>query len=130
MADNAGPILVVDHDDGCRVLTSAILEGAGYRTSEADTGESALAAARSNAPRLALVDVYLPELSGYEVCQRLKDEFDASFPIVLVSRSDREAIDSVAAFLLGVDDCVAKPIRPDELISRVRGLLARPSAAA
>ena len=129
MADDLRRILVVDHDDGGRVLMSSILEGAGFATAGADTGESALAAARSTLPRLALVDIYLPGLSGYEVCHRLKMECGDSFPVVLVSRSEREALDCVAAVLLEADGCVAKPIRPDDLLHAVHRLLGRPPAA-
>jgi DNA-binding response OmpR family regulator len=123
MMDEAGPILVVDHDDGVRVLVSSLLESAGFGTAEAETGEIALALARAVRPRLALVDVYLPGLSGYEVCHRLKTEFGAAVPVVLVSRSAREKLDEVAGMLLGADDCLTKPFLADVLLARVRQLL-------
>jgi DNA-binding response OmpR family regulator len=119
--DEAGPILVVDHDDGVRVRISSLLESAGFGTAEAETGEIALALARAVRPRLALVDVFLPGLSGYEVCHRLKTEFGV--PVVLISRATRESLDEVAGMLLGADDCVTRPLLADELLDRVRQVL-------
>jgi DNA-binding response OmpR family regulator len=127
MADPAGPIMVVDQDDGTRVLLSALLEAAGFRVAEAETGETALMLAQTARPRLALVDVFLPGLSGYEVCHRLKTEFDV--PVVLVSREARQSLDQVAGMLLGADDCLSKPFVPDDLLERVRELVRRPQAA-
>ena len=66
--------MVVDHDDGMRVLVSELLEAAGFAVAEAGTGETALSLAGSARPQLALVDVFLPGLSGYELCHRLKVE--------------------------------------------------------
>ena len=99
----------------------------GSRSREAETGETALALAGEVRPRLALVDVFLPGLSGYEVCHRLKTELDV--PVVLVSRPSRESLDQVAGMLLGADACVAKPFSPDELLERVRQLVRRSEAA-
>ena len=125
MADEAGPILVVDDDEGARVGISSLLEAAGFETAEAETGEAALALAREVQPRLAFVDVYLPGLSGYEVCHRLKAEFGEALPVVLVSRERREDLDRVAGALLGADDCVTSPVSRDELLSVIERLLER-----
>ena len=121
MADSAGPIMVVDQDDGTRLLLGALLESAGFRVAAAETGETALTLARAARPSLALVDVFLPGLSGYEVCHRLKTEFGAS--VVLVSRTSRQSLDQIAGMLLGADACVSKPFIPDVLLDRVRELL-------
>ena len=121
MANAAGPIMVVDDDDGTRVLVGALLESAGFAVAEAGTGETALALAGTARPQLALVDVFLPGLSGYEVCHRLKTEFHV--PVVLVSRPARESLDQLAGMLLGADACVAKPFMADDLLDRVRQLL-------
>jgi len=127
MANAAGPIMVVDGDDGTRVLVGSLLEAAGFAVAEAGTGETALALAGTARPQLALVDVFLPGLSGYEVCHRLKTEL--SVPVVLVSRPSRESLDQVAGMLLGADACVAKPFSPDALLERVRELVRRSEAA-
>jgi DNA-binding response OmpR family regulator len=128
MADAAGPILVVDNDDSVRVLVSSLLESAGFAVAEAETGEAALALARTAGAVLALVDVFLPGLSGYEVCHRLKTEFGV--PVVLVSRTSRESLDQVAGMLVGADACIAKPFAPDDLLDRVRQLVVQHSEAA
>lgn len=128
MNDAAGPILVVDHDDRTRGLAGSVLESAGFGVAEAETGEIALALARAVRPRLALVDVFLPGLSGYELCFRLKTEFGV--PVVLVSRASREALDQVAAMLLGADACLSKPFMDDDLLDRVRQLVVRRPEAA
>jgi len=125
MADEAGPILVVDDDEGARAGISSLLEAAGFGIAEAETGEAALALAREVQPQLAFVDVYLPGLSGYEVCHRLKAEFGDALPVVLVSRERREDLDRVAGALLGADDCVTSPVSRDELLSVIERMLER-----
>jgi two-component system response regulator ResD len=127
MAHAAGPILVVDHDERTRVLVGALLESAGFHVAEAESGETALTLATATRPQLALVDVFLPGLSGYEVCHRLKAELGVL--VVLVSRESRQALDQVAGMLLGADACVAKPFVPDDLLQRVRELVAHSAAA-
>ena len=123
MANDAGPILVVDDDEDGRARLSSLLAAAGFGTAEAATGEAALPLARQIEPSLALVDVYLPGLSGYEVCHRLKSEFGPSFPVVLVSRNRRRDLDRVAGALLGADDCVSAPVSGDELLPLLERLL-------
>jgi DNA-binding response OmpR family regulator len=127
MASAAGPILVVDFDEGVRALIRSLLGSIGLVVAEAGSGEHALALARALRPRLALVDVFLPELSGYEVCHRLTTEFGV--PVVLVSRASRKNLDQVAGLLLGAAGCVSKPFSPDDLLGRVRQLLRQPAAA-
>ena len=127
MAHAAGPILVVDHDDATRVLVGALLEAAGFDVAEAESGETALTLANAARPQLALVDVFLPGLSGYEVCHRLKTELGV--PVLLVSRESRQSLDQVAGMLLGADACVSKPFLPDDLLERVRQLAKRDEAA-
>jgi DNA-binding response OmpR family regulator len=129
MGEGTGPILVVDHDDGTRVLVGALLESAGFGVTEAETGEAALEHARSVPPQLALVDVFLPGLSGYELCHLLKAELGPDVPVVLVSRAERETLDQIAGMLLGADACVAKPFVADDLLEEVRRLVARQAEA-
>ena len=105
----------------CAYSSARCCEDAGFRVAQAESGENALALASDVSPRLALVDVFLPGLSGYEVCHRLKTEFHV--PVVLVSRPARESLDQLAGMLLGADACVAKPFMPDDLLDRVRQLL-------
>jgi DNA-binding NarL/FixJ family response regulator len=91
----------------------------------AETGAAALVAARVERPSLAVVDTHLSDVSGYEVCRELRDEFGETLPIVFVSASRNEPNDRIAGLLLGADDYFPKPPPTDEFLARVRRLLAR-----
>jgi DNA-binding NarL/FixJ family response regulator len=122
---NGAPILVVDDDPGCRALCSSLLGQAGFPTREAANGHEAIAAAHEFRPRLVLLDVCLPGLSGYEVCRELRDRFDDDVPIIFVSGEKTDTLDGVAGLLVGADDYLRKPFSPDELLARVRRLVRR-----
>lgn len=124
-----GPILVVDDDAGCRSLVAVALERDGYECAEAGDADAALAEARRVRPSLALVDVCLPGVSGYEVCRLLRAELGAGLPVIFVSGERTESYDRVAGLLVGGDDYVVKPFAPDELVARVRGLIRRTGVA-
>ena len=121
-------VMVADDDHGVRELIVTLLQGAGFRTLEASTGEEALEVARAERPALLILDVNLPVSSGYSVCKILKDELGSELPIIFVSGERVEAYDRVAGLLLGGDDYVVKPFDPDELLARVAALLRRPAA--
>lgn len=120
-----GPILVVDDDAGCRAMIREVLGRAGYRLHEAASAEEARALVLEERPSLAILDVRLPGLSGYEACRELRDQFGPELPIVFVSGARTESFDRVAGLLIGADDYVTKPFAPDELLARVRVLLRR-----
>jgi DNA-binding response OmpR family regulator len=119
-------VLVVEDDDGLREMIAALLERAGYATLEATCGEDALATAAERTVDLALLDVDLPGLSGFEVCLRLREQqAGAEVPIMFVSGTRVEALDRVAGLMIGADDYLVKPFAPEELLARVRALLRR-----
>jgi DNA-binding NarL/FixJ family response regulator len=120
-------ILVVDDDAGFRALTCSILERAGYETIEAETGEMALELAAGELPGLVVLDVNLPGMSGYMVCNELRQSAGRRLPIIFVSGERTEAFDRVAGILIGADDYLAKPFDPDELVARVGRMLERAS---
>ncbi|HLF69209.1 MAG TPA: response regulator transcription factor [Gaiellaceae bacterium] len=122
---DCGPILVADGDPAFRAFAIDLFERAGFRTAEASSGEAALAAARSERPGLALLDVCLSDLSGFEVSNVLRDEFGDELPIVFVSGERTEPLDRAVGLLVGGDDYVVKPADPDELLARARRLIAR-----
>jgi DNA-binding NarL/FixJ family response regulator len=124
----AARILIADDDRQSRLLISRVLKRAGYSTSVADTGEGALAAAKSERPALVIIEALLPGVSGYEVCRELKDEFGETLPIVFVSRNRTEPGDRVAGLLVGGNDYLVKPLDPNELLARVRRLLSAGAA--
>jgi DNA-binding NarL/FixJ family response regulator len=113
-------ILVVDDDDGFRSLLGDLLERAAFAVEEARDGAEALAAAERRPPSLVLLDVRLPDVSGYEVFRELRDRLGDHVPVIFVSGERTETYDRVAGLLLGADDYIVKPIDPDELVARVR----------
>jgi DNA-binding NarL/FixJ family response regulator len=122
-ANDTVTILVADNEEQPRSLATNVLRKTGYRVIDVDNGDDAIDAARLELPRLAILEVNLPALSGYEVCHELKDEFGDSLPVILVSGQRTEPFDRVAGILIGADDYVVKPFAPDELLVRVRRLL-------
>ena len=133
MANNAGhteTILIADHDVETRSLVAVVLQKAGYDIVEADTGDDAIDAARRELPRLVILEVTLPALSGYEVCHQLRLEFGEGLPIILVSGERTEPFDQVAGILIGADHYMVKPFAAGELLARVRRLIRRTSPVA
>ena len=121
-----GRILVVDDDRDVRLLVRDVLVRAGLDVKAAGDGDDALAALGSWRPDLVVLDVNLPRVSGYELCRRFK-EADPSVRVLFLSGERTEWFDRVAGLLLGADDYAVKPFDPDELVGRVRGLLAQPA---
>jgi DNA-binding NarL/FixJ family response regulator len=127
--DCGATVLVVDDDGVCRELISTLLGRAGFSTVDAADGEEAMAAARRHLPKLVLLDVRLPGVSGYEICRRLRDEFGDRVAIVFLSGERTEGFDRAAGLLVGADDYVVKPFSADELLARVRLRLPTPIEA-
>ena len=129
-AETRARILVVDDDEGFRDAMTGILESAGYEPITVAGGEDGLRAARSERPRLVILDVCLPDLCGYEVCRQLKDGFGDGLPVLFVSGVRTESFDRVAGLLIGADDYLGKPFAADELLARVRRLVRHTSSLA
>ncbi|KAF4407529.1 MULTISPECIES: response regulator transcription factor [Streptomyces] len=121
-------LLVVDDEPTVRELLSATLRFAGFRVSSASTGAEAVAAATGEPPDLVLLDVMLPDMDGFEVVRRLREERprgrDAPLPVLFLTARDRQA-DKVTGLSLGADDYVTKPFDLEELIARIRAILRR-----
>jgi DNA-binding NarL/FixJ family response regulator len=125
--NHAQGILVVDDDVDLCLLVERLLEPLGYVVHRALTADDALAIALQNRPALVLLDVHLPDMSGYEVCKRLRDEFANEIAIVFVSGERTEELDRTAGMLLGADDYIVKPFAHGEFIARVRRAIERTS---
>jgi DNA-binding response OmpR family regulator len=123
-------ILIVDDDARFAALAESVLAEAGYLCRTAASGEVALAAARSQQPRIVLLDVHLPVMSGYDVCRRLRERYGLSVGIIFLSGLRTESYDQIAGLELGGDDYLSKPFDPGELVARVRSLARRLPAAA
>lgn len=118
----AQKILVVDDDPEIRTVLTVALERAGYAVITAADGQAALREARRAMPGLVVLDVGLPELDGFEVCRRLRE--DGGPPILFLTARDDE-IDRVVGLEIGGDDYMAKPFSPRELVARTRAILRR-----
>jgi DNA-binding NarL/FixJ family response regulator len=119
-------VLVADGNDHDRRHAVRHLREAGYAVRGAVSGEDALRQAAAECPAAVVLEVRLPDLTGYEVCRRLRGSLGA-VPIVFVSRDRTEPSDVVAGLLVGADDYLAKPYVPDELLARVRAVVRRAS---
>jgi DNA-binding response OmpR family regulator len=115
-------IVVVEDDARIADLLDLYLRDAGYRPLLAASGERALELVREHRPVLAVVDVGLPGIDGFEVCRRIRAA--GPLPILFLTARDVEA-DRVRGFELGGDDYVVKPFSPREVVARVRAILRR-----
>ncbi len=117
-------ILVVDDNPQNLRLLSDLLAAEGYSVRKSLNGHMALSAIRSARPDLILLDIMMPEMDGYEVCQQLKAQPDtAEIPVIFLSALD-DAFDKVRAFRLGAADYVSKPFQVEEVLARVEHQLA------
>jgi DNA-binding response OmpR family regulator len=118
-------VLVADDDEDIRALVTFRLERAGYRVLIAEDGERALSLALEQTPDLAVLDVMMPRLDGYELTRRLRQhEETKSMPIILLTARVQEA-DVERGFEAGADDYIRKPFSPQELRARVQAILGR-----
>jgi DNA-binding response OmpR family regulator len=129
VADMVKKILVVDDDASMVDMLCVSLKAAGFATGAAADGIEALKKARSIEPDLILLDVVLPELDGYAVCEELRrDPATATVPIILLTGLPGE-FPRLAGMESGATAYLRKPFEPRQLISRVRELLGREKAA-
>jgi DNA-binding response OmpR family regulator len=124
--ERAQPIvLVADDDEDILELIVFRLERSGYTVLQARDGAEALELARRSRPDLAVLDVMMPKLDGFELTRRLReDESTSKMPIILLTARTQEA-DVERGFDAGADDYLRKPFSPQELRSRVQAILGR-----
>lgn len=123
----ANPVLVVEDDPSVRELVGAALAQAGYVVESVATGEAALQAVARSRPSAVVLDVGLPGIDGWQVCERIRAWTDVPI-LFLTARADDESM--VHGLRLGGDDYVAKPFTPAVLAARVEALLRRAQPAA
>lgn len=119
-----GNILVVDDTPANLRLLAGILNGKGYKVRPVPNGELALSAARGMPPDLILLDIMMPEMNGYEVCEKIKaDERTRDIPVIFISAIN-DVLDKVKAFEVGGVDYITKPFQMEEVLVRVETHLA------
>lgn len=115
-------ILIVDDDPHIRELLRFYLQKEGYQTEQATDGNEALKILELKRIHLALVDIMMPSMDGYELCKEIRDYYD--IPVMMLTAKG-EITDKEKAFLAGTDDYIVKPFEPKEVLYRIKALLRR-----
>lgn len=116
----ASKILLVEDEAPIRKFTRINLEQQGYEIYEAGTGEEGVQLARSIRPDIVVLDLMLPGISGYDVCETLRTEMPSIGIIMLTAKS--QEVDRILGLEKGTDDYMVKPFNPHELVLKVRSL--------
>lgn len=119
MPDN---ILVVDDEREIADLVELYLQNENYTVFKFYSAREALACVESTELDLTILDVMLPDLSGFTLCQRIRERH--TYPIIMLTAKDGET-DQITGLTLGADDYITKPFRPLELVARVKAQLRR-----
>ena len=109
-----GSVVLADADQQERALAADAFRRAGFEIIEVETGTEALEAARDASVGLVVLEVVLPEMTGYEVCRDLREERGDELAIFFLSGTRTESLDRVTGLLFGADDFIVKPFDPDE----------------
>lgn len=115
-------ILVVDDDPHFRELVKVVLRKEGFAVYEAEDGLDALSKLETVKADLAILDVMMPNMDGFELCRELRESYD--IPLLMLTAKG-ETSQKVKGFQLGTDDYLVKPFEPMELVMRVKALLKR-----
>ena len=115
-------LLTIEDDDDVRLMLRMVLEDEGYDVSEAGNGTEGLIRFAEDKPALVLVDLKLPDMSGFDICHAIRQTSDV--PIIICSAQE-SSFDIVAGLEAGADDYVTKPFVPKELAARIRAHIRR-----
>ena len=121
-AATGGSILLAEDDEPLAELVRSVLLAGGYEVVVMHDGLEAL---QADEPVAAILDVNLPGVSGYQVCDALRRAYGTALPILFISGERTEPFDRVAGLLVGADDYLVKPFEPGELLQRVKALVGR-----
>lgn len=122
MLDAVNSLLFIEDDDQIRLALKLALEDEGYEVREAPDGASGLASFAEREADLVLLDLRLPDRSGFDVCRALRAR--SIVPIIMIT-AQTDTYDLVAGLEAGADDYITKPVIPKELAARIRALLRR-----
>lgn len=115
-------VLIVDDEPNIVLSLEFLLSRSGFTVATAGDGEGALAAARERRPDVVLLDIMLPGMDGYELCQAFREQPDMQdVPILMLTARGRE-VDREKGLSLGADDYIVKPFSTREVVERVRRL--------
>ena len=115
-------ILVVDDEQSIADLIEVYLKSENYNVMKFYNGRDALQCIEKESIDLALLDVMLPDVSGFSICQQIRKKHH--FPVIMLTAKDEE-IDKITGLTLGADDYITKPFRPLEMVARVKAQLRR-----
>lgn len=115
-------ILIVEDDIQIQTLIRDYVNASGFIAITASDGEEALMKFESEAPQLALLDIILPKIDGFELCRKIRNE--SNIPIIMIS-SKKEDTDKILALGLGADDYIEKPFSPRVLIAKIQSQFRR-----
>ena len=121
--DGSTRVLVVDDEENITFLLGSALRHFGFEVTTAANGRQGLDAVRAFEPDLVLLDVMLPDLDGFEVCRRMRQDGERVPVLFLTARDATE--DRVRGLTLGGDDYVAKPFSLEEVVARIHAILRR-----
>ncbi|MFC0302081.1 response regulator transcription factor [Virgibacillus soli] len=115
-------VLVADDDPHIRELLRFYLQKEGYHIIEAENGQKALELLQTERIQLALIDIMMPHVDGYVLCQEIRTMYD--IPVMMITAKG-EITDKEKAYFLGTDDYIVKPFEPKEVLFRIKALLRR-----
>lgn len=115
-------ILMVEDEQEISELVVFYLKNENYQVTTCESGQTALEKIRMQAFDLAILDVMLPDISGFDLCQEIRKKY--TYPIIMLTAKGEE-IDKITGLTLGADDYITKPFRPLELVARVKAQLRR-----
>lgn len=115
-------ILIVEDDVAIAELEKDYLELSGFEVCIEDTGDAGLQAALENEVDLVVLDLMLPNVDGFEICKKIREQ--KNIPVIMVS-AKKDDIDKIRGLGLGADDYITKPFSPSELVARVKAHLSR-----
>lgn len=115
-------ILIVDDEQAIADLVEVYLKNENYNVFKFYNGQDALNCIENEKLDLAILDVMLPDVNGFSICQRIREKH--IFPVIMLTAKEEE-IDKITGLTLGADDYITKPFRPLELVARVKAQLRR-----
>ncbi|MHC1682975.1 MAG: VanR-ABDEGLN family response regulator transcription factor [Clostridiaceae bacterium] len=115
-------ILIVDDEQSIADLIEVYLKNEGFTIYKFYNGEDALRCVQAEQLDLAILDVMLPDIDGFTLCQKIRENHN--FPVIMLTAKEEE-IDKITGLTLGADDYITKPFRPLELVARVKAQLRR-----